>query len=139
MKIFVSYTTRDSYIDRSLLEMVSSLLSRYGPHYIDLLHNNALDKQCHVEWMLAQAQLLILIDSRSINQSEWVRWELDAAEKKHIPIIRVTASADQIETLVNLKSAVDQEFEKLTNSSAFRPHGLHRTSFPARCASKLAS
>ncbi|MDO6682745.1 TIR domain-containing protein [Oceanobacter sp. 5_MG-2023] len=118
MSIFVSYTTRDSYVDRNTLEMVSNVLSNYGPHYIDLLHNDASEKQRHVEKMLSHAQLMILINSRSIQKSEWVQWELNEAKKIGIPIITVQASMNPKETINNLKYTVASEFKKLTRRSS---------------------
>ncbi|WP_420844461.1 TIR domain-containing protein [Idiomarina rhizosphaerae] len=113
MVIFVSYTTRDNYVDLNTLEMVSDVLSNYGPHYIDLLHNDASEKQRHVEKMLFHAQLMILINSRSIQKSEWVQWELSEAKKTGIPIITVQASINPKETIDNLKYKVALEFNKL--------------------------
>lgn len=114
MTIFVSYTTRDNYVDRNTLEMVSNVLSNYGPHYIDLLHNDASEKQRYVEKMLSNAQLMILISSRSIDKSEWVQWELSEAKRRGIPIITVQASMNRKKTINNLKYVVASEFRKLT-------------------------
>lgn len=118
MSIFVSYTTRDSYVDRNTLKMVSGVLSNYGPHYIDLLHNDASEKQRHVEEMLSHAQLMILIRSRSVEKSEWVQWELSEAKKIGIPIIEVQASIYPTETINNLKYKLASEFEELTRRSS---------------------
>ena len=117
MSIFVSYTTRDSYIDKNTLEMVSSVLSSYGPCYIDLLDNDAVEKQRHVELMLSRAQLLILINSKSIGQSKWVQWEIGEAQRNGIPIITIQASPNRKETIGNLKSKLASEFKKLTNKN----------------------
>lgn len=118
MGIFVSYTTRDHYIDRELLEMVTEVLTDYGPYYIDLLHNNSIDKQRHVELMLSQAQFFLLISSNSINESKWVQWELREAKRSCIPIIAVQASTDRKETISNLKSKLASEFKKLSRRSS---------------------
>ncbi|MBD3897195.1 TIR domain-containing protein [Halomonas sp. ML-15] len=115
MCIFVSYTTRDYYVDRELLESMCEVLSGYGDFYIDLLHNNSSDKQRHVEIMLSQAKLLLLISSSSIGKSEWVRWELTEAERISIPIITVQATSDRNETLSNLRSKLAAGYEKLTS------------------------
>ena len=118
MSIFVSYTTRDNYVDRNTLKMVSGVLSNYGSHYIDLLHNDASEKQRHVEKMLSHAQVMILISSRSIEKSEWVQWELSEAKKNGIPIIKVQASINPTETISNLKYKLASEFKKLTRRSS---------------------
>lgn len=117
MSIFVSYTTRDHYVDRELLENMCEVLSEYGSCYIDLLHNNSSDKQRHVEWMLSQAKLLILLSSNSITRSEWVRWELTKAEESCIPIVTVQATPNRNETLDNLNSQLASEYTKLTSQS----------------------
>ncbi len=115
MVFFVSYTTRDHYVDRQLLESMCEVLCEYGSCYIDLLHNNSSDKQRHVEIMLSQSNLLLLVSSSSIGKSEWVRWELAEAERISIPIIVVKATPNRNETLDNLKSALASEYEKLTS------------------------
>lgn len=104
MNIFVSYTTRDDNIDKKLLECVAEVVSLYGNCYIDILHNSGKDKQRHVEFMLSQSNLLILIASSSIFTSKWVQWELDEAKRCCIPIIVVEAKSDMSNTLNNLKS-----------------------------------
>lgn len=118
MEIFVSYTTRDHYIDRELLVSASKVVSDYGSHYIDLLHNNSLNKQLHVELMLSQANFLVLFESKSIRNSEWVQWELREAELKGIPVIRIPASSDQEQTIKNLKIKLASELKKLTRRSS---------------------
>lgn len=116
MGIFISYTTRDYYINRELLIRVSKEVSEYGSFYIDLLHNNSINKQQHVELMLSQATLVVLLNSESINQSEWVQWELHEAVSKGIPIINITTTPDQDKTINNLRSKLASEAEKLTKT-----------------------
>lgn len=118
MEIFVSYTTRDVYIDRELLVRVSKVVADYGAHYIDLLHNNSLNKQLHVERMLSQANMLVLFESKSIRKSEWVQWELREAALKNIPVIRIPATSDQEQTIRNLELKLATELKKLTRPSS---------------------
>ncbi|MBG2743595.1 toll/interleukin-1 receptor domain-containing protein [Proteus mirabilis] len=115
MNIFVSYTTRDDNVDKKLLERVSEVVSLYGHCYIDLLHNTKKDKQEHVEFMLSQSNLLILIASNSIFNSEWVQWELNEAKRRCIPIIIVEAKSDMNNTLKNLKSILATNAYLLSN------------------------
>ncbi|EPH0092673.1 TIR domain-containing protein [Pluralibacter gergoviae] len=125
MNIFVSYTTRDENVDRKLLERVSEVVSLYGHCYIDLLHNTEKDKQRHVEFMLSQSNLLIVIASSSIFTSKWVQWELDEAKRCRIPIIMVEAKSNMSNILKNLKSILttnayllsNRRSEKIENSS----------------------
>ncbi|NLS55673.1 TIR domain-containing protein [Hafnia alvei] len=124
MNIFVSYTTRDQYIDRELLESVFDIVSHYGHCYIDLLHNDTNDKQRHVELMLSQAKLLILISSTSIGKSEWVQWELAEAGKRHIPMLIIQATPDRKETLSNLRSGLVSEFRLLSKTMDIKSEWL---------------
>lgn len=112
MGIFVSYTTRDLYIDRELLEIVSEKLSEYGGCYIDLLHNDSINKQHHVELMLSKAKHLLLISSISIVESKWVQWEISEAKYRNLPIISVQASSDREKTISNLISKLALEFNE---------------------------
>ncbi|MDN3562629.1 TIR domain-containing protein [Vreelandella neptunia] len=89
MNIFVSYTTRDSYIDKEFLAFISNNVSIFGLPYIDLLDNYATDKQTHVETMLHSSDLVLLLSSKLINESHWVHWELTQAKKLNIPILEV--------------------------------------------------
>ncbi|MBD8164237.1 TIR domain-containing protein [Erwinia persicina] len=115
MNIFVSYTTRDNNVDKKLLERVSEVISLYGHCYIDLLHNTGKDKQRHVELMLSQSNVLILIASSSIFTSKWVQWELDEAKKYCIPIIMVEAKSDMNNILNNLKLTLATNAYLLSN------------------------
>ncbi|MGS0695388.1 hypothetical protein [Shewanella sp. 0m-4] len=118
MNIFVSYTTRDKIINRQLLEDASEVLSTYGNFYIDLLHNDSLDKQAHVRHMLSQSNLLVLIESCSIKESSWVQWELREAERIGIPVLYVPAMSNQKEIIKNIRFTLDSEFDKLTRRSS---------------------
>jgi hypothetical protein len=118
MNIFVSYTTRDKIIDLQLLEDASEVLSVYGNFYIDLLHNDSLDKQAHVGQMLSQSDVLVLIESCSIKSSSWVQWELREAERIGIPVLYVPAMSNQKEIINNIRFKLDAEFEKLTRRSS---------------------
>lgn len=118
MSIFVSYTTRDHYVDRELLESMCDVLSEYGSYYIDLLHNNSHQKQRHVEIMLSKAKLLLLISSTSVGESEWVLWELAEADRMGIPIVTIQATPNRNETLDNLRSKLASEYETLTREGS---------------------
>ena len=89
MNIFVSYTTRDSHINKEYLASISNIISSFGSPYIDLLDNYATDKQTHVETMLNSSDLVLLLSSELINESQWVHWELTQAKKLNIPILEV--------------------------------------------------
>lgn len=123
MNLFVSYTTRDDYINRELLEKISEVISEYGSHYIDLIHNDKQDKQRHVELMLSKSNLVLLIVSNSINESKWVKWELSEAKQRNIPIIHIQAYQSQSETINNLKAKLAAEKEKLSHLNGLKTVG----------------
>lgn len=86
MKIFVSYTVRDSIITETLLQRVFESVAVFGSAYIDLIHNDSADKQARVEKELRDSNLLLLLETSSIVKSPWVQWELDTAHSLGIPI-----------------------------------------------------
>jgi len=89
MRIFVSYTLKDTIINRESLCMVSSLLISCGKPFIDLLHNNSSNRQFRVSQELDAADVLIFLDSNSAKESKWVNWELKQAQNLNIPIVRI--------------------------------------------------
>ena len=82
MKIFVSYTTRDQEITINLLKKISKKLNPYGKVFIDIIDNNSTNKQLRVINELENSDLIILIESKSIYQSEWVALEIKKAKLK---------------------------------------------------------
>lgn len=92
MRIFVSYTTRDKILTKELLSIMYERLSLNNYAYIDLLHNNSVNKQKRVFDELAKSEIILLITTDSINQSNWVNLELEFAKKKNIRIVRINIS-----------------------------------------------
>ena len=81
MKYFISYTTRDKIITPEFLGKINEFFSEKGEVYIDILHNNSKNKQERVLRELNKCDELILIETESINDSNWVKIELEEAEK----------------------------------------------------------
>lgn len=79
MKIFVSYTTIDSYINEGNLVWLNKKLSVYGETYIDLLHNDSKNKQNRVIKELVDADIFIFLRSKSVNLSKWASLEREIA------------------------------------------------------------
>nr|WP_277869602.1 TIR domain-containing protein [Vibrio splendidus] len=79
MKIFVSYTVRDSMVTKELLEKVNKMLLVFSEPYIDLLHNDSFDKQARVKQELIKSDVILLLESDAISDSPWVQWEIDTA------------------------------------------------------------
>ena len=90
MRIFVSYTTRDDSINLKTLNEIYFKLSDYGEIYIDLIHNDSKNKQERVLMELDFCDLILLIETESTFESNWVRIELDRARKlrKKVTMIR---------------------------------------------------
>nr|WP_285467002.1 TIR domain-containing protein [Vibrio sp. D420a] len=86
MKIFVSYTVRDSIVTEALLQRVFESVAAFGSPYIDLIHNDSADKQARVERELRGSHVLLLLETSSTIKSPWVQWELDTAQSLGIPI-----------------------------------------------------
>ena len=107
MKIFVSYTTRDHYISQQYLKSVSNILSEISEPFIDILHNNATDKQAFVEHKLVSSDLMILLNSESTIHSYWVTWEINNAKKNGIPIIDISLNQNSLdESLVQIQKSI---------------------------------
>lgn len=90
MKYFISYTTRDEEITIDLLKSFSAEMEKYGQVFVDIIDNNSFDKQKRVFFELDSSDTLILIESKSIYQSNWVLTELERAESKHIPVKKIS-------------------------------------------------
>jgi hypothetical protein len=90
MKYFVSYTTRDKEVTKELLAVFSKQLEKSGKVFIDIIDNDSIDKQARVMEELENSDLMILVESKSIYQSEWVTLEVEKAKSKQIPIKKIS-------------------------------------------------
>ena len=88
MRIFVSYTLKDGYLDTSVLSQVKELYRNSDSCYIDILDNDSVDKQGRVEQELQSADVLLLIETPMVMESKWVRHELNVAKNRNILIIK---------------------------------------------------
>lgn len=85
-RIFVSYTTRDSIINKKSLGVLLRIISTFGKPFIDLIHNDSPMKQDRVKYELQNSSLLLLLETESVKQSHWVQWEIEMAKSCGIPI-----------------------------------------------------
>jgi len=85
-KIFVIYTTIDSYINKELLLKINEDLKQYGNVFIDLIHNNSENKQEYVLQMLYESSHIVIVETPKIRESKWAQMELKIAgeQKKTI-------------------------------------------------------
>ncbi len=79
MRIFVSYTTRDKYINLTRLRDVFSVMSQFGLVYIDLLHNDSQDRQRRVENELALSSTVVFLKTPAVSKSVWFMKETKLA------------------------------------------------------------
>lgn len=91
-KIFVSYTTRDSIITKESLASLLHIISKLGKPFIDLIHNDSPIKQARVKSELQNSSLLLLLETESIEQSQWVQWEIEMARSCGIPVKSIKIS-----------------------------------------------
>jgi hypothetical protein len=91
-KIFVSYTTRDSIINKKSLSSLLRIISTLGKPFIDLIHNDSQMKQARVKSELQNASLLLLLETASVEQSHWVQWEIETAKSCGIPVKSIKIS-----------------------------------------------
>ncbi|MBU2928223.1 TIR domain-containing protein [Winogradskyella psychrotolerans] len=89
MKFFISYTTKDKNITKDLLIQVYNELSEFENVYIDLIHNDSVNKQKRVFEELESADQIILIETESVYESNWVKVELERAKHLKKEIIKI--------------------------------------------------
>lgn len=108
MNIFISYTTRNNEVTKNALISISNKLKLFGNVFIDLLHNNSIDKQERIVTELKNSDLLILIKSASTLNSEWVRFELETVKKINIPIIELSIEEVEQITFIEIKEKLEK-------------------------------
>jgi hypothetical protein len=116
MNVFVSYTTRDNFINRDSLVQLSRVLSKFGDSFIDLIDNDSENKQERVETELEKADFVLLLRSGSVKHSKWVSWELNRAKEKGIPCIGV-----DIREKINPRYVARQVEYAILRERAFMP------------------
>lgn len=72
MRLFVSYTLRDGYLDTSILMKVKELYQNCDSCYIDIIDNDSVDKQGRVEQELLSADTLLLIETTTKLSHLWL-------------------------------------------------------------------
>lgn len=89
-RIFVSYTTRSNEINIDVLKKVQKILSEFSNSYIELLDENSSKTQESIIVEVDKSDVFLLIESQEIEQSEWVKLEINRAEELNLPIVRIT-------------------------------------------------
>jgi len=82
-KIFLIYTTYDKMVNKETLDKMCKELEEYGDVFVDLLHNNALNKQEYVLQKLLEATSIVLVNSPEIMGSRWAQLEIKLAKEQN--------------------------------------------------------
>lgn len=79
-RVFVSYTTRDNLVSKGYLKHINYIVTQKKyTCYIDLLHNDSINKQEKVYRELLSSDIFLKISSDNYNCSEWTKKELSIA------------------------------------------------------------
>jgi uncharacterized protein YfeS len=87
MKVFISYTLKDKEINDEYLEKVNELqsLDRVSL-FIDKLHNFDFYPQNRIEEEIENCDILLVVGTKNIFKSDWVKKEIEIARLKNRPI-----------------------------------------------------
>ena len=116
-RVFISYTMRGNGVNIELLKLLKQRLSNHNlvETYIDILDNCGENHQAFVLKQLEKANVVLLIQSESVESSAWVRVELSIAKERNIPII--TLALEQIKAIANASVNVKWLEKKLIQTA----------------------
>lgn len=89
VKVFISYTTRDGQITKDILQKIDKIFYMIDgiEAYIDMLHNtNMTNPQKCVMKHLKNADVVLVIESKDVFLSPWVKKEICFATKNNLPL-----------------------------------------------------
>jgi G3E family GTPase len=112
MNIFISYTLRDEVITVDHLKSISEVVSDYGKPFVDIIDNDAKDKQKFVIEQLDNSDLVVLLNTDSVSKSKWVRLEIDRANKNNTPVISISLNGNQSISLNYINKYLRAELKK---------------------------
>ncbi|HHX8708900.1 TPA: TIR domain-containing protein [Vibrio diabolicus] len=112
MNIFISYTLRDEVITVDHLKSISEVVSDYGKPFVDIIDNDAKDKQKFVIEQLDNSDLVVLLNTDSVSKSKWVRLEIDRANKNNTPVISIPLNVNKSISLNDINKYLRAELKK---------------------------
>jgi hypothetical protein len=117
-RIFVSYTLRDGALGEGALRTLEQQLLNFGAVYIDLLHNFDPEPQRRVERELEAATLFALCATPRALLSEWVRFEIETATRRCLPVVRLRYLAERWVAVVdcNLPNVHRSQVERVSGT-----------------------
>lgn len=111
MRLFISYTSKDSAITLDALIEIEARLKPYAYVFIDRLHNKS-GGQARVDHELSLCDVLVQIVSQGY-ESEWVRKEVHFARQNHKTILQT-----ELDSLLNMsESQMKKSFSPLATGS----------------------
>lgn len=93
LRIFISYTLRGDDVTCKLLRELKAKFSAFKSvsTYIDILDNiNTEDPQAYVIEKLTESDCVLLIQSKNVDSSVWVKKELELAHKLNKLVINIS-------------------------------------------------
>jgi hypothetical protein len=89
--VFISYTSRDCCVDDEALKKARSLFSDSSSVFVDRLSKKSnWHPQLVIFSNIIRSHLLVVIESKSVYKSQWVRLEILLAKITLTPIIHVS-------------------------------------------------
>ena len=116
-RIFISYTLQRGFLDINFLRNLQSSLIEHCHPYIDILDNDSIDKQARVEEELIKSAYLILIKTKNIESSDWVKKEILIAKRNNIPILEF----DYLSIMKNKFQPITKAICNAWDSGEFNP------------------
>ncbi|MGD1889770.1 MAG: TIR domain-containing protein [Cyclobacteriaceae bacterium] len=107
MRQFVSYTLRDKELSEEFLKEALMYYRNFGDVFLDIITNDSSDKQKRVINELDNADKFILIETKSVYDSEWVKLEIERAIEKGQAIEKIK--------LVDLKEIIEEAKKTVIN------------------------
>ncbi|HEJ2455616.1 TPA: TIR domain-containing protein [Vibrio cholerae] len=112
MNIFISYTLRDEVMTVDYLKSIAEVVSEYGKPFVDIIDNDAKDKQKFVMDQLDNSDLVVLLNTDSVSQSKWVKLEIERANKNNTPVISIPLNGNQLVSLNYINKYLRAELRK---------------------------
>ncbi len=106
-KVFVSYTIRDYKVDKTSLKYLNGILRKNNfICYIDLLHNNSINKQEKVYRELLSCDIFLIIRTNGYQQSEWTIQESKIAKDTKKKIVEITTNDNSHDIITKIKKQI---------------------------------
>lgn len=102
--VFVSYTVRDGEVDMVLLNALHNNLNEVCNPFLDLVNRQTRKvTQKTIILEIFRSHLLLVIESKDVYKSPWVKFEIFLSRLLLIPIIKIKAST--LKEYLNLKES----------------------------------